>query len=100
MVPYLLSAALTVPFYLLSVPFRRVIYPRLNWFLASTLSYVLAGCAFEAVLVIKDFILATTHISQDGFVCGKLGCVRVSDWLPILLVIVGMKYLEARSRRR
>jgi len=99
MVPYLLSAALTVPFYFLSMPYRRAIYPRLNRFLAPALSCILAGGAYEATLVAKDLILAATHIPQDAFVCGKLGCVRVSDWLPIILVIAGMTYLEVRRRR-
>jgi hypothetical protein len=96
--PYVLSAGLTLVFYLLSLPYREYIRPRLHWLLAEPVSYALVLMAYGCVLAGKGTILATMRISQDEIVCAKLGCGRLSDWLPIFMAVVVCAVFELAIR--
>jgi hypothetical protein len=97
-VPYVLSAGLTLVFYLLSLPYREYIRPRLHWLLIEPVSYALVLMAYGCVLAGKGTILATMRISQDEVVCAKLGCGRLSDWLPIFMTVAVCAVFELAIR--
>ena len=99
MAPYLLSIILTVLLYRLSIPYCRIVYPRLNRFLAPVVSGILATGAFIALVLAKTAILAALGIPEDAFQCSPKGlCTRRSD-VVIVFAIGYLAHLEAKKQR-